>query len=630
MKGLNLKDVKRIFTGYFAGKVQDEEYQRKVIVLVAWIAAPTAAIFSLVNFLNNHIWLGGVEVFAIALLFPCFRIIHNHGHLSFARDLLMADATLVFVALYVDGGIAGDGMTWTLIFPFLASLLMGLPYAWYWILAFSTIILGWTIAHFMGLYQLVYTEQAIIFFPGTFIFFSLIAAAFEVQLERLRIQREETIIELKDLRDHLQDNVQQRTAELQKSNNRLKREIEQHMETTKALKEAEARFYQAQKMESIGTLVGGIAHDFNNMLSGIHANLFMIKRKLINLPEVEERIDSINQLVKRAAEMIKQLLTFARKDNVEYKIFNLRPFISEAYKLATVSISSTIALSFHAPKEDIWVKANATQLQQVLMNLVNNARDALKGAETPQITIALGSWSPDADFVKRHPELHTERYARVSVSDNGSGIDNELLTRIFEPFFTTKGVGKGTGLGLAMCYGAIQGHSGSIEVESELGKGTTFHILLPEYIESDEGFQLATFHGTEYGHGEYILLADDDPMLRHVQNESLTALGYHVIQASNGREAVEQFKKYQDQIRLVILEVVMPVMGGVRAAGKIRELKQDVPVIYVQGYDPADTLSADNLPSSEEMILDKPFTVHALSRAVRNQLKGESPESLAE
>ena len=619
MSHIDFKRSKLLFTGYAAGKALSLTNQGKIIALLASVAAPTAAIFSVINFMQGHIWLASVEVVAILLLIPCFRVGKIPESIGWVKNLLMFNALMVYCTLFIDGGVASMGMVWTLIFPFLTFLLMGLPTAWFWVSGFTCILTAAVAFHMAGVYQLPYSDLALIYYPATFFFFALIAAVFEIQLERLHIQHQCKIEELQDLQMNLKYNIRHRTAALQKANNKLKQEIEQHKETGEALRESEARFYQAQKMDAVGTLVGGIAHDFNNMLSGISANLFMLKRNAGDNPDVELRVGNINQLVTSAADMIKQLLTFSRQEAVEYKIFDLLPFISEAFKLASVSISPKISLTYDFQKESMWVKANATQIQQVLMNLLNNARDAVKQSNHRQIKVTLQVVEGGPDFKKQHPGLSGDKFVKLAVADNGSGIEKETLEKIFEPFFTTKETGQGTGLGLAMCYGAIEGHGGVIDVQSTPGEGTTFNVYLPLFHESNEEMLEKTLQRAVRGHGECILLADDDPILAKIQRESLTALGYKVLQATHGQEAVEIMKKQRDEIDLAILDVVMPVLDGVAAAKEIRKIK-NIPIIFVSGYGQDETLNGTSLPTVGAFILDKPFTIDELSHAVHNHL----------
>ena len=620
--GFHVRNLKVLFTGYTVGKAQESDVQRQMIFLIALIATPTVAIFSIVNFMHGYIFLAAVEALAIALIIPCFRVVRKPEMLSLSKNLLMLNALMVFSVLFVDGGIGNTGIIWTLIFPVLAVLLMGLEIAWFWIAAFAT-ILGTAIAlHITGLYILPYNDDLLIHYPSALFFFSLIVAAIEAQLERLHVKHEKAIQELQELQKNLKESIKHRTASLQKINAKLQAEVTQHRETTQALLDSEKRFIQAQKMESIGTLVGGIAHDFNNMLASIIANLFMLKRKVNDDPELTNRIDNINHLATDAADMIKQLLTFARKDNIEYKSFNLIPFINEAYKLGKVSISPRIKLSSDFPHEPILIKANSSQLQQVLMNLINNASDAVKDKDNAVIKVELQQIVPTEPFKQKHPDLAAEKYAKLTVSDNGSGMDTAIMTKIFEPFFTTKGLGEGTGLGLSMCYGAIKGHGGTIEVESNPEKGSSFHIYIPVNDKGSDSDLMETLQQAVRGNGEGILLVEDDPILRKIQRETLSSLGYRLFEAENGEEAISMFENHIDQIDLIIMDVVMPLMGGVEAARKIRKMSKDINIIFVTGYDSVGSTDGKNKLKPTEFILDKPFTIDELSHAVRKKLLG--------
>lgn len=621
MKIFRFNTVKKLFTGYTSNKAQEIDFQRKTIILIASIAFPTGAIFSTINFLNHHTWLAIVELFAIALLYPCFRMISDKSSLTFAKNLLMFSATMVFIAIFIDGGVGSTGMLWTLILPFIALLVMGLPTAWYWIMAYFTASSASVIAHFMEKYTLPYNNEALLYYPIIFILFSLVAAVFEMQFERLKIRYEKNISKLQHLQSHLQHNITQRTHALQKVNDKLQDEIEQHKETSQALKDSETRFYQAQKMDAVGTLVGGIAHDFNNMLAGINANLFMVKRKINADPEVHSKLENVESLVMSASDMIRQLLTFARKDHVEFKYFDLVPFMNEAYKLAEVAVSEQIKIRYESDNsQEIRVQANGTQLQQVLMNLVNNARDALKNSDKPTIHIKLQTYQANNTFKAQHPELYANDYAILTVADNGQGIPPKTLVKIFEPFFTTKEIGKGTGLGLSMCYGAIQSHNGTIEVQSKPGKGTAFKVYIPICSDDFSKQMDLTIHNAVLGNGETILLADDDERLRKAQKEVLESLGYSIIEASHGREAVTLFAEHNESVDLVIIDLTMPVMGGVPAARKIRSIRENARIIFVTGYDKDSSINGEYMPSSDEFVLEKPYTMDELSSVIRKQL----------
>jgi len=384
----------------------------------------------------------------------------------------------------------------------------------------------------------------------------------------------------------------------------------------------EEQLHQSQKMEALGTLVGGIAHDFNNMLAGMTGNLYLARRKVEDKPDVVEKLRNVEKLSFRAADMINQLLTFARKDIRQMQPFSLTAFVKESFKLARVSVPENIALHRHICSADLIIKGDATQLQQVLMNLLNNARDAVAGTDRPAITIKLREWKADDEFLHAHPDLTGDRFALLTVEDNGSGIHESYMNNIFEPFFTTKEVGQGTGLGLAMVYGSVQSHGGVVEVDSEEGKGTSVHVYLP-LLDNEEVSSFPKDAGETYqGHGETILLADDEAHVRQTNKNVLESLGYHVLEASNGEEAFAVFSGNQDVIALLILDVVMPQMGGVETAERIRELSPGIPIIFATGYD-KDEVTPQQLPHS--MVLSKPFSVNALSLQIRNLLDTPMP-----
>jgi len=372
-------------------------------------------------------------------------------------------------------------------------------------------------------------------------------------------------------------------------------------------------------MEAVGTLVGGIAHDFNNMLAGVMAHLYMLDRKLTSDPEAKDRLRKINQFLTHAADMIKQLMTFARKDSVEFKSFDFCPFMKEAYKLAKVSIPEHIQVSYDFPSQPIHIMGDTTQLQQILMNLMNNAPDAMCDVKNPAIHVKMSVVDSDTNFRSRHPEIKSEQFVCLSVTDNGHGIPEDKIDNIFEPFFATKEVGKGTGLGLAMVFGAVQTHGGFIEVDSTEGKGTSFHLYIPVL---DEKKQLNTISQSDSfvpGSGETLLLVDDDNRLLEANRDVLISLSYNVLTANNGLEAVELFKQKSDDIHIVIMDVVMPKLSGPVAASRMQKIRVNFPILFVTGYDRDGSLAGD-ISVDREHVLEKPFTAGQLSRRIRRSL----------
>jgi len=385
------------------------------------------------------------------------------------------------------------------------------------------------------------------------------------------------------------------------------------------LEDAEARFQQAQKMEAVGTLVGGIAHDFNNMLAGITGNLYLAKKRVQAQPEVVAKLDNIEQLSLRAAEMIQQLLTFSRKGIVDIKPLSLTPFIKETLKFLSTSVPENIILHQDVCNDDLLIKGDVTQLHQVLMNLINNARDAVENSPQPAITIALQACEVDAAMVSNKADVEAGLYARLSVSDNGEGIANDQMDALFDPFFTTKPVGKGTGLGLAMVYGAVKTHHGYIDVESTQGSGSTFHIYIPLELDQAKVCHMQEKQDAIRGSGELVLLVDDESIVRKAISAVLESFGYRVLQAEDGLQGLDVFKMHQHEVDIALLDLVMPVCGGVPLAKRMRELNPDLPVIFMTGYD-KDHLLEKGEQLAHDLMLSKPVNFDALSHSIRQLL----------
>jgi len=384
------------------------------------------------------------------------------------------------------------------------------------------------------------------------------------------------------------------------------------------IEDLEQQFHQAQKMEAIGTLVGGIAHDFNNMLAGMTGNLYLAKKRVQDMPVVMQKLANVEQLSMRAADMIQQLLTFARKDRVSIKPLPFTPFIKETVKLLRASVPENIALHEEICSDALQVKGDSTLLHQVLMNLITNARDAVENVKNPRIIVRLEFVHADQSFIGTDTGFAASGYAHLSVEDNGCGIPKKQIEHLFEPFFTTKEQGKGTGLGLAMVFGAVKTHQGFVNVESRKGKGSNFHIYLP-LLEKEDSDSDCSEHQplAEQGQGETILFADDQPQVLETGKEVLESLGYQVLTATNGQQAVGIFEAHATDIDLCILDIIMPVMDGSRAAQHIRQIKPDVKIIFSTGYDKLNQSNMDN-----ETVISKPFPIEEMSRLIRQKLDG--------
>jgi len=389
--------------------------------------------------------------------------------------------------------------------------------------------------------------------------------------------------------------------------------------------ELERQLRHSQKMESIGVLVGGIAHEFNNMLAAITGNLYLAKMKVEKECAIREKLDTAEKTCFKAAGLIKQLLVFARKDIAgnELTMVDMAEWLPEGVNLARSALSSDVELKCTIEKNDLIIKADTTELQQIVMNLINNARDASSHRDRPLIEIELSSGIASPEFRQRHKTFQGYEFVCLMLRDNGEGIPQDKLVRIFEPFYTTKEAGKGTGLGMAVIEGIINSMHGCIEVASEVGVGTTFNVYIPrqhsETIADEAKTQKAVPEELLQGHGETILIADDEAEVLSMISEVLHGLGYKVITACNGRDAVEQFKRNSQSIDMALLDVVMPELSGSSAAILMREINPDLPLLFLTGYNPDDRRSdMDELENYD--VVAKPIRVTALSLMIRKLL----------
>lgn len=384
-------------------------------------------------------------------------------------------------------------------------------------------------------------------------------------------------------------------------------------------RELEVRLFQAQRMESLGTLAGGIAHDFNNVLGAIGINNFLLNREL----ESEKGRDLLHrneQLISHSKQMIQQLLLFSDKRRNEMKRFCLSGLLKDSLHTIRLSLGERIFLQLDLPDGKMPVEGDAGQIQQILLNLINNARDAVELVEAPSIQLEASVIENSSRLKRKFPDLDAKRYIAISVSDNGAGIQEKDMPHVLEPFFTTKGVGRGTGLGLSMAYGTVQAHKGEMEIISEVEEGTKVIVYLPLYEdELPDAAEEKPVNQVVRGSRELILLADDDRGLRVASREALELLGYRVLEASDGNEAVDVFNEHRHEIAMALLDVVMPSMNGVEAANLIRQSEPNLPIIFMTGYDMKQTLASEKRPD-DCRVLGKPVDMAQLSREIRTLL----------
>ena len=348
-------------------------------------------------------------------------------------------------------------------------------------------------------------------------------------------------------------------------------------------------------------------------------NVYLAKKSVQQQPDVLQNLVSIDQLSRRAADMIQQLLTFARKGMVSKKELPLTPFMTELMRFFQTTMPENIHIKQDICMEPLSIYGDSTQIHQILMNLINNARDAVEDVHAPCITITLKAFTADKTFIAAHPDCNSASYAHLCISDNGSGINTEHLEHIFEPFYTTKEQGKGTGLGLSMVYGAVHTHDGFVDVDSCIGQDTTFHLYFP-LIETTAETQPVQQQRSIEGQGELILIADDEDMARETMAEVVKAMGYRVVTAADGLIAVDVFKQHQQEISLALLDVVMPHLGGVQLAKRIKNMNADLPIIFLTGYDREHVLNGNEALENTE-ILSKPVNFNTLSHSIRQMLE---------
>jgi two-component system cell cycle sensor histidine kinase/response regulator CckA len=380
-------------------------------------------------------------------------------------------------------------------------------------------------------------------------------------------------------------------------------------------KRLESQIQQAQRLEALGTLAGGIAHDFNNLLMGIQGNAsLMLLDKASGHPDYE-RLKNIEQYVQNGAALTKQLLGFARGGKYEVKPTDINHLIKGSSHMFGRTKKEIKILRKY--QKDIWtVEVDQGQMEQVLLNLYVNAWQAMPGGgelylETKNVTF-------DEGYVKPY-QVEPGRYVKISITDTGVGMDEATRQRIFEPFFTTKEMGRGTGLGLASVYGIIKNHGGFIEVYSEKSEGATFHIYLPA-VKAKRVEARAGRGEDEIQKGtETVLFIDDEEMIIDVGSQMLRILGYEVMVGRNGKEALEIYGKDREKIDMVILDMIMPDMGGSEAYDRLKEMNPEIKVLLSSGYS-IDGQAQEILDRGCDGFIQKPFNMKQLSKKLREIL----------
>jgi PAS domain S-box-containing protein len=381
-------------------------------------------------------------------------------------------------------------------------------------------------------------------------------------------------------------------------------------------KSLRSQLLQAQKMEAIGTLAGGIAHDFNNLLTIIlgYSELIISEKQPKDLGY--EDLKKVIHAARSAADMIQQILAFSRKTDTKPRPVDLNNHVEQLRKMLSRLIPKTMEVKIDLDPDLPRVNADPAQIEQVLMNLAVNAKDAMPNGG--RLTIGTKAIVLDDEYCACHIDARHGLHALLTISDTGVGIDKDSLDRIFEPFYTTKKPGEGTGLGLAMVYGIVKGHGGHITIYSEPGAGTTFNIHLPAHQVDTEPDLSTSAEFAAFGSGT-ILLADDEDLVRSLGQRILEKAGYRVLTACNGRQALEIYKQKRNEIALVVLDLIMPVMDGKQCLAEILDVNPGAKVLIASGYSP-DGGTRDMLERGATGFVTKPYDVKHLIQAVREAL----------
>ena len=442
---------------------------------------------------------------------------------------------------------------------------------------------------------------------------ALIQKGREIALGRSSLEKAQTRLQAD--RNDLENRVLERTRELERINARLARELELRKQLEAERTEMLIQLQQAQKMEAIGTLAGGIAHDFNNILSAV---IGFTELSLLDVPQGSQLQANLQHVVsagQRAKKLIRQILTFSRQSNPETQPVQLRLIIQEAVELLRASLPATIEIK-HVIQSDAFVMADPSQLHQVVMNLCTNASHAMQ-PDGGILELDLCDRRIDAGNRDYFPDMMPGSYIELVVSDTGLGMSPQTLRRIFDPFFTTKDKGQGTGMGLAVVHGIVKTFKGGIEVQSKIGEGTTFRVLLPT-VDKAKTTEMTMEYSIPKG-CERILFVDDEPMQADLAIKSLVPLGYQVEAFTDSAAAINKFYQTPGNYDLVLTDMFMPKMTGQSLAAKINSIRPDLPIILCSGFGdpPGDSGELDRHISG---YLVKPYGIKELATTIRRVL----------
>src|SRR5690625_123438 len=386
-------------------------------------------------------------------------------------------------------------------------------------------------------------------------------------------------------------------------------------------KELETQFLRSQRMESIGTLVGGIAHDLGNLLVPVLLGVQVLEKRFEGDPSTTRTLQMISRSAQRGADMVKQVRAFARGGIGERVPMNPGQVIREIERISLETFPREISFMVEVP-DDVWkIKGDATQIQQVLMNLTVNARDAMP--DGGRISVTLENVDVGKEHMRTNIEAKLGPHVCITVTDTGEGIPPEVRDKMFEPFYTTKPVGKGTGLGLSTVYSIVKSHNGFVNVHSHPGQGTTFRIFIPATVESvGHSPDHEETDGSANGNGELVMVVDDEEFILELARETLESAGYHVVTAKDGHEALNIFDRRKQELHAIITDLMMPNLDGVATIRELKARGAGMPIIAASGA--SGDRAAEAIKAGAELFLSKPFTATKLCRVLKDVLHSDS------
>jgi len=398
----------------------------------------------------------------------------------------------------------------------------------------------------------------------------------------------------------------------------ISRDITERKIAEKEREKLQQRLIQSQKMETVGRLAGGVAHDFNNMLGVILGRTELMLMDMTSDNPLYEDLMEIQKAAERSADLTRQLLAFARKQNISPEVLDLNETVESMLKMLKRLIGEDINLVWQ-PDTNLWhVKMDTAQIDQILANLCVNARDSISGVGN--ITIETKNMFFEQSYCDKHPEFIPGAYVMLSVSDDGCGMDKQTQEKIFEPFFTTKEAGKGTGLGLSTVYGIVKQNNGFVYVYSEPGEGSIFKIYIPRHEEKPAEQDSTDAMNTPQSQGETVLLVEDNPRILNMVKLMLENLGYSVLSSSKPIEALELAKEYTGKIDLLLTDIVMPQMAGKELGKRLGKICPEIKVLFMSGY--TDNVIANHGVLDEDVhFIQKPFSISTLATHVKQALE---------